>query len=246
MDGIEWDGTVYRCHCDLCQERFRAYLERKYAGVDPLPLFGLPHFRHVRLPASESRVDPLFQEVTPFRVAFMEKRLAAYNDLIKSINPEAAQVTYFIDPAREHPSPSVDIIVDENHDAPFFDGEVLTTRCRGLKQGFALERLVLSTSWLRKPSARTAPPPGHLRTEADLAAFGMGGSAALRRPETAAEVALDVAEPAMYGGHLVTPTWALRSVGGGAAAFEEPELHGALRRYLHFFQIGRASCRERV
>lgn len=235
MDGIEWDGTVYRCHCELCQQRFREYLLAKYDGVDVLPLFGIPHFRNVRLPTVENRRDPLYQEALQFRRDFMTQRLEEYNDLIKSINPEAAQVTYAGDPAPKEPLSAIDLIVDENHDFSFVQDGVLTTKFRGLKHGFAYGRVVLSTAWLRAPSTRAGKRPDHFDTESDLLAFGYppGG---LRRPETPAEVKRDLAEVAAYGGHMITPTWATRPIGGNRAAFEEPLLYEPLRRYLHFFR----------
>ena len=235
MDGIEWDGTTYKCHCELCQQRFREYLEKKYADTDVTEVFGLPHLRNARIPSSESRRDPLFQELLEFRREFMTRRLREYNDLIKSINPEAAQVTYVCDPCPIEPVDAVDIIVDENHDFSFVADGVLTTKFRGLKHGFALDRVVLSTAWLRAPSKRARHRADRFETEAELAAFGapVGG---LRRPETPEEVTRDVAETAMYGGHMITPTWATRSMGGDSAAFEEPVLYEPLRRYMDFFR----------
>ena len=239
MDGIEWDGTVYKCHCELCQQRFRDYLEAKYEGIDVLPLFGIPHFHHVRIPSTEGRRDPLLQELLAFRRDFMRQKLREWNQLIKSINPEAAQVTYLVDPAPAEPPDAIDIIVDENHDSPFVDGEVLTHRQRGFKHGAALDRVVLGTSWFRAPSRNTRAREGEgadrFGTEAEVAAFGtpVGG---LRRPERAAEVKRDLAECAASGGHVVTATWALRAVGGDRAAFEQPDLHAALRQYLGFFR----------
>ncbi len=234
MDGIEWDGTVYKCHCALCQQRFREYLTGKYAAADPVELFGLPHFRHVRIPTTESRRDPLYLELLDFRRDFMLGRLRAFNALIKSLNPEAAQVTYCVDPAPDAPLDGIDIIVDENHNFPFVADGVLTTKMRGLKHGHALDRVVLTTCWLRAPSVREPRPPGRSEDEAELAAFGIRAGG-LRRPETPAEVKRDLAETAMYGGHLITPTWALRSVGGDRAAFEDPLLEPPLRAYLRFF-----------
>ena len=235
MDGIEWDGTVYKCHCELCQQRFREYLDRKYADADIATLFGIPHFRHVRIPAVESGRDPLYQELLEFRREFMTQRLREYNALIKGINPEAAQVTYDMAAAPAEPVDAIDILVDENHDFSFVQDGQLTTKSRGLKHGFALDRVVLSTAWLRAPSSKAEPVPEEFQTEAELAAFAapVGG---LRRPETAAEVKRDLAETAMYGGHMVTPTWATRPIGGKLAAFEQPELQAALKHYLDFFR----------
>jgi len=235
MDGVEWDGTVYKCHCDLCQARFRDYVVKKYEGQDVERLFGLPHLRHVRIPTTEDRRDPLFQEVMEFRREFMARRLREFNDLIKGINPQAAQVTYDMYAAPAEDPDGIDILVDENHDQSFVRDGVLTAKFRGLKHGYAQSRVVLSTAWLRAPSKRRARPPDGMESTAELAAFGapVGG---LRRPETPAEVKRDLAETVMYGGHLATPTWALRSTGGGQAAFEEPELEEALRLYFDFFR----------
>ena len=235
MDGIEWDGNVYRCHCDLCQQRFREYLQEKYDGVDVLPLFGLPHFRNVRIPSAENRRDPLYQEALQFRRDFLDRRLSEFNDLIKSIDPEAAQVTYALDPAPKEPLSAVDLIVDENHDHSFVQDGVLTTKFRGLKHGFAYDRVVLSTGWLRAPSTRGGDQRDHFDDEADLAAFGYPAGRT-RRPETPAEVTRDLAEVAMYGGHMITPTWATRPIGGDRAAFEEPVLYDTLRHTMHFFR----------
>ncbi|MDH7568143.1 MAG: hypothetical protein QHJ73_00985 [Armatimonadota bacterium] len=236
MDGIEWDGTVSRCHCERCQDAFRRYLEAKHAQTDLLETFGLPHFRHVRISTTENRRDPLFQETIAFRRDFFRQRLREYNALIKRINPEAAQVTYAADSlAPDRPDDATDILVDENHDAPFVHQGVLTTKMRGLKHGNANGRMVLSTSWLRAPSPRGPNAQRGLEDAAEIAAFG-AAAGGLRRPETAAEVTRDLAEDAVYGGHLITPTWALRSTGGERAAFEDPILYPALRRYLHFFR----------
>lgn len=236
MDGVEWDGTVYKCHCELCHQAFRDYLAETYDSPQAEELFGLPHFRHVRIPTTESRRDPLFLALLDYRRDFMVQRLAGFNDLIKSINPEAAQVTYDMDAGPWGPTPDIDLLVDENHDHSFVDDAgVLTTKFRGLKHAFALDRVVLSTGWLRAPSRSTSGRGDSFETAAEIAAFGapVGG---LRRPETPAEVTRDLAECAMYGGHMITPTWATRSSGGDRAAFEQVDLHSALRRYLHFFR----------
>ena len=160
MDGIEWDGTLYKCHCTRCQHAFREYLQAKYAGDDVAALFGIPHFRNVRIPTTEDRRDPLFQELLQFRSGFMQRRLREYNDLIKSINPQAAQVTYDMHAAPAGPVQDIDILVDENHDFSFVRDGVLTAKFRGLKHGYRLGRVVLSTAWLRAPSRRQAPRRG--------------------------------------------------------------------------------------
>jgi hypothetical protein len=236
MDGVEWDGTVYKCHCPLCQEAFRDYLTATYDRAEAEEYFGLPHFRHVRIPSTESRIDPLYLELLDFRREFMAERLAAFNTQIKDLGADVAQVTYDMLAGPAGPPDNIDLLVDENHDECFVgeDG-VLTTKFRGLKHAYALDRVVLSTGWLRAPSRSRAGADPSFETEAEVAAFG-APAGGLRRPETPAEVARDVAECAMYGGHMITPTWATRSIGGDRAAFEQPDLYACLRRYLHFFR----------
>jgi len=235
MDGIEWDGTVYKCHCELCQQRFREFLEREYADADVLELFGIPHFRNVRIPTTTSLIDPLYQALLEFRREFTAKRLREYNDLIKSINPKAAQVTYIFRAAPAEPEDGIDILLDENHDVPFVLDDELTSTMRCMKQGMAQDRVVLSTGWLRAPAPEPAHDAVHFESEAEVAAFGaaVGG---LRCPETAEEVKLDLAEAAVYGGHIVTATWALRAVGGDKAVFEAPHIYAPLRNYMSFFR----------
>ena len=234
MDGVEWDGTVYMCHCDKCQAAFREYLERKYADVDPRELFGLPHFRNVRIPATEVGQDPLYQELVEFRREFMFERLADFNGLIKSLNPEAAHVTYGLAPPPVTPFDDIDLVVYEHHDFPFVADGVLTSQMRGVKECFAQDRVALCTGWLRAPSQR-GETNATLDNAAEVAAFGapVGG---LRRPETGAEVKRDLADMTLHGAGMVCPTWALRPTGGDKAAFEDPALEPALRQYLDFFR----------
>ncbi|MBM4086498.1 MAG: hypothetical protein FJ272_17080, partial [Planctomycetes bacterium] len=113
MDGIEWDGTVYKCHCDLCQQRFREYVTAKHP--DPRDLFGLPHLRHVRMPNMEYGRDPLYQELMDFREEYLLQNLREWNHFIKSLNPEAAHVTYYGEASPAALPDCIDLIVDENH-----------------------------------------------------------------------------------------------------------------------------------
>lgn len=233
MDGIEWDGTTYKCFCSVCQKRFRDYATARHP--DARDLFGLPHLRHVRMPSTEYSRDPLYQELMDFREDFLLQNLREWNHFIKSLNPEAAQVTYYGEASPRCKPDCVDIIVDENHNVSFVKDGVLTTKFRGCRDGLAYGRVVLETSWLRAPSAHDRAREPGLQTEGDLAAFAWP-SGGIRRPETALEVKRDMAEPIAYGGNMVTPTWALRSVGGSRAAFEDPELGDALRTYMKFFK----------
>lgn len=233
MDGIEWDGTVYKCYCSICQERFREYVCAKYP--DARDVFGLPHLRHVRMPPTENGRDPLYQELMNFREDFLLQNLRRWNHFIKSINPEAAQVTYYGEASPAAPPDCIDIIVDENHNFPFVLDKTLTSKFRGCRDGMAYGRMVLETTWLRAPSTKKPLAVLHFDTEQELAAFARP-DVSVRRPETAAEVKRDLAEPMMYGGNIATATWALRSVGGERAAFEDNKLGDALAAYMRFFK----------
>ena len=124
MDGIEWDGTVYKCHCERCQQAFRDYVVANYP--DPEELFGLPHLRNVRIPPNENRNDPLYQALLRFRKETMREWLHDFNRWTKSINPDAAHVTYFIEEWPERPLDDIDILIDENHNVPYVEDGVLT------------------------------------------------------------------------------------------------------------------------
>ena len=50
LDGFHFDnGLIWNCHCARCQQSFRDYLTEHVR--DPRAVCGLPHFRHVRIPA---------------------------------------------------------------------------------------------------------------------------------------------------------------------------------------------------
>jgi hypothetical protein len=211
MDGIEWDGTRYECHCETCQSAFREYL--KAENRDPLDTFGLPSFEHVRIPPVENPRDPLYQELLKFRHKVLRERLREYYLWVKQLKSNAAVIMYPSWPAPESGPPHLDIIVDESHNSPHIDGKALVTRVNECKRGNAADRIVLNTSWRRTSS---------------------GG---LRRPETSREVELELAECGAYGGQVITATWALRSAGpGDRAYFEQDHIKEPLQRYMGFFK----------
>jgi len=233
MDGIEWDGNVYKCHCERCQQAFREYLFANHP--DPEDLFGLPHLRHARIPPTENRNDPFFQALLRFREHTMREWLGHFNRLVKSINPEAAHVTYFISEWPDRPLDDIDILIDENHNVPYVQDDVLTCKLRGYKIGDARDRVVLVTAWMRAPSQQApAGPPTPESTAAEVAAFQapVGG---LRRPETALEVKRDLAESVCHGGHVLTATYSLRGVGGDRVWLDQPFVHESLKQYFSFF-----------
>ena len=234
MDGVEWDGTRYKCHCERCQRDFNEWVQQHYP--EPEELFGLPHLRHAHIPPNENRNDPMYQAVIRFRDATWREWLRHFNVLTKSIDPQAAHVTYFMGEWPDRPLDDIDILIDENHNVPYIQDGMLTTKLRGYKVGDARERVVLVTAWLRAPSAKEAVhAPSPESTAAEVAAFGapVGG---LRRPETALEAKRDLAESACYGGHMLTATYSLRGVGGDRVVLDDPVIYDALKQYFDFFR----------
>lgn len=223
LDGVEFDGTAYDCHCDSCQRLFREYLTAHHP--DPLERFGLPHLRHVRIPITWNPKDPVWQEWVRFRSDLMGRRLREMREYVHGLNPEAALVTYEDSPAlhkktRTRLMPDcgdyLDLAVAESHDMPqVFEGE-LVTKIRHLQEGTAVGQIVLSTDWLRKSGGGVELPPEPRPAE------------------------LDMAECLACGGHVLTATWALRSgeKRDGSAFFELPPFNAALRQYMGF-------CRDR-
>ncbi|MEK7404705.1 MAG: hypothetical protein AAB225_06315, partial [Acidobacteriota bacterium] len=202
-----------------CQAAFRQYLTEH--NPQPLERFGIPHFRHARIPPRFDRKDPLWQEWVRFRTDLMDRRLREMRSYVHRKKPGAAMVTYEDCPAlwrsdRTRAEPDhgdyLDLAVAESHDMPqVLDGE-LVTKIRHLKEGTAIGRVVLSTDWLR------------------TAEGGIG------LPEDPRPVELDMAECLACGGHVLTATWSLRSgqKRDGSAFFEQPAFHEALKRYMGF------------
>jgi hypothetical protein len=219
MDGVEFDGTSYECHCGPCTTAFRRYLSERHP--QPLERFGIPHFRHVRIPPGADRKDPLWQEWTRFRTDVMGRRLREMRAYVHAKKPGAALVTYEDGPmlwrkdrTRLLPDQGdyLDLSVAESHDMPQMLGGELVTKVRHLKEGTAIGQVVLSTDWLRTPKG------------------------AITLPTDAKPVELDMAECLACGGHVMTATWALRSGDkrDGSAFFEQPAFYDALKRYMGF------------
>lgn len=219
MDGVEFDGTGYDCHCDDCQVAFRDYLAKH--NPNPRERFGLPHFKHVRIPSRWIAKDPVWQEWIRFRIDLMGRRLQEMREFVHRTKPGAALVTYEDCPAlwrkdRTRLLPDngdyLDLAVAESHDMPQVLDRELVTKVRHLKEANAIGRIALSTDWLR--SAK--------------------GSIML--PTDPKPVELDMAECLACGGHMLTATWALRSGDkrDGSAFFEQPAFYEAMKRYMGF------------
>lgn len=224
MDGIEWDGTRYLCHCETCQEAFRKYLKTSYNS--PEEIFGLPTFDHVRIPPIENPEDPLYQELLKFRFKVLHDSLRDYYLYTKTVNPEAAVAMYPSWPAPKPTPYDLDIIVDESESSPYIKDRKIISRIDECKRGNVAGRMVLNTSWRQMPDGN------------------------LRRPETTKEVRLELAECGAFGGNVITATWALRSPGpaeeswarqtpgpGNTAYFEQKHIREPLEQYMKFFKV---------
>lgn len=219
MDGVEYDGTSYDCACENCQAAFRNFLAARHP--EPRERFGLPHFRHVRIPEAFSFKDPIWQEWIRFRMDLMGRRLREMRAYIHAKKRGAAMVTYEDCPAlwrkdRTRLLPDtgdyLDLAIAENHEMPQVLKGELVTKVRHLKEATAIGQIGLSTDWLRTEK---------------------GG---ITLPTEPRPVELDMAECLATGGHVCTATWALRSGDrrDGAAVFEQPPLFAAMKRYMHF------------
>jgi len=219
MDGVEYDGTSYECWCDGCTAAFREFLTTH--NPEPRERFGIPHFRHARIPPRFDSKDPLWQEWVRFRIDLMGRRLREMRAYVHAKKPGAALVTYEDCPAlwrrdRTRLLPDagdyLDLAIAENHEMPqVLDGQ-LVTKVRHLKEGTAIGQVALSTEWLRSPT---------------------GG---IMLPKEAKPVELSMAECLACGGQVCTATWSLRSGDkrDGSAFFEQPEFHAALKRWMGF------------
>ena len=219
MDGVEYDGTAYDCHCEGCQKAFREYLTEN--NPEPRERFGIPHFNHVRIPSTWNTKDPLWQEWVRFRIYVSGKRLREMRAYVHAKKAGAALVTYEDCPAlwrsnRTRTLPDtgdyLDLAIAENHDMPQVLNGELVTKVRHLKEATAIGQVGLSTDWIRTES---------------------GG---ISLPKETKPVELDMAECMASGGHVLTATWALRSGDkrDGSAFFEQPEFFNAMKLYMQF------------
>lgn len=220
LDGVEWDGTQYNCHCDRCIAAFRNFLHEEYSGRAH-ELFGLPHFAHALAPPHIAGNDPMYQAWLHFRVRTMHDRLRELYAHTKSVKEDAVFATYphtpqFSRPDRDRTMPPVgdymDLATSEAHEMPRVEEDGRLVCCaRHIKQCSALGVPTFVTAWILYP----------------------GG---YRAPQNAQEVKLSIAESACYGGHPFPATWANRPWGrDGKTLYLSPERGPALRRYMRFF-----------
>ncbi|MBN2292167.1 MAG: hypothetical protein JXM70_07060, partial [Pirellulales bacterium] len=219
MDGVEFDGTSYECYCDKCTAAFRQFLTEN--NPNPLDRFGLPHFRHVRIPPHMATKNPLWQEWIRFRIDLMGRRLREMRAYVHKKKQGAVLVTYEDSPAmwrkdRTRLLPDagdyIDLGIAESHDMPQeLDGNLIT-KVRHLKEGTAIGAVTLSTDWLKDSKGK------------------------IRLPDEPRSVELDMAECLACGGHVCTATWALRAGDkrDGSAFFEQPKFNAAFKQYMGF------------
>ena len=229
VDGIQYDGFSYECHCEICQGKFRQYLKEKYPTADAsLARFGLRTLEHVRIPPDNihSKIwDPMYQELQRFRRHASADALRKLYEFIKGLNPEVAIANNEGWPRQKMSNQNQvlnipltgkwqDALVAESGDFPDVTDHEMVTKTLYYKIGNALGRTVEPTMWLHgKP----------------------GGIAAPKRPE---QIRLAMAEAGAFGGHWAAATWALRprNKGKDVAITETPGLEEAMRSYFHFFK----------
>ena len=221
LDGVEWDGTVYNCHCDRCVAAFRDWLRAHYAGRE-YELFGLPHFDHALPPPHIAGADPMYQAWLEFRCSVMHDTLRELYAHAKSVKEDAILATYPHSPQlsradRDRIMPWVgdymDLATTECHEMPRVEDDGrLVCAMRHIKQCTALNVPTFVTAWIRSPST-------------------------YRAPDKAPEVKLSIAESAVYGGHPFPATWANRPLGrDGKCLYQDPERGVPLKQYMNFLR----------
>jgi len=229
VDGIQYDGFSYECHCKICQQKFREFLKEKYPTPEAsLARFGLRTLDHVRIPPDniQSKIwDPLVQEVQRFRRQAMADALRELYLFIKELNPEVAVANNEGWPRQKMSNQNQvlnipltgkwqDVLVAESSDFPHVSEHEMTTKILYYKIGNALDRTVQPTMWLHKET---------------------GGIVAPEKPE---QERLAIAEAAAFGGHWAGATWALRprNKGRNVAVNVTPELEDAVGSYFNFLK----------
>ncbi|MEW6360188.1 MAG: hypothetical protein AB1696_27890 [Planctomycetota bacterium] len=229
VDGIQYDGFSYECHCDICQQKFREFLKERYPTPEAsLARFGLRTLDHVRIPPDNIQAkiwDPIYQEVQRFRRQAMANALRELYVFSKELNPEVAVANNEGWPRQKMSNQNQvlnipltgqwqDVLVAESGDFPHVSEHEMTTKVLYYKIGNALGRTVEPTMWLNPAT---------------------GGIAA---PEHPAQERLAIAEAAAFGGHWAAATWALRprNKGRNVAVNVTPELEDAVKSYFNFFK----------
>ncbi|MGD9495662.1 MAG: hypothetical protein AB7Y46_05065 [Armatimonadota bacterium] len=220
LDGVEWDGTEYLCHCPRCVAAFREFLRESYGGRER-ELFGLPHFDHALPPPYIAGADPMYQAWLAFRTQTMHRRLRELYAHTKSVREDAIFATYphapqLCRPDRDRIMPWVgdylDLATAETHEMPRVEADGRLVCCaRHIKQCSALGVPAFVTAWIRDGSG-------------------------YRAPQTPAEVKLSIAESACYGGHPFPATWMNRPWGReGKCLYHDPQRGPTLAHYMRFF-----------
>ncbi|MFH1709423.1 MAG: alpha-amylase family protein [Planctomycetota bacterium] len=227
LDGFHFDNSYSApCYCRTCLCRFRAYLAGKFQ--DPRERFGIPSFKHTRIPPTEtittgSIQDPVAQEWVRFRVEGLANVVSELRDHARALRSDVAVLFNPAFPrldnaaAEKSVSPwhfgrQADLLWAENRNFPRIDdkGRVIH-QVSAFKLGQAAGYGVMSTTWL-----------------------GIGERDGL--PSDARQVALIMAESAAFGGVAGT-NWALRPADRGRAfRIDEGSLQKSLAEYFHFME----------
>ncbi|MFA5193817.1 MAG: alpha-amylase family protein [Verrucomicrobiia bacterium] len=230
LDGFNFDNCLSGpCYCGQCTTLFRAWLAKRYP--DPLPLFGIPSFNHVRQPPAPAKAEQIHD---PLVRAWIRWRCECLGGFVKEITAYARSlqpdVILMANPA--HPCGASDtalrsvwpvwvgrhlnLMITENANSPEIDGDLMVSQIRAHKNAAAIGYRAVPTTWAEGRGRQGAT------------------NASTRLPQTAVEIHLQVAEAAANGG-VPGANWATRALGGGdGMRIDRPEFSEALSHYLGF------------
>jgi hypothetical protein len=230
VDGFNFDNCLSGpCYCERCTRLFRAWLTRRYP--QPLPLFGIDSFDHVRQPPAPTKAvqvhDPLVRAWIRWRCECLGGFVQEITSYARSLRPD---VILMANPS--HPCGAADtelrsvwpvwvgrhlnLMITENANSPELDGELLVSQIRAHKNAAAIGYRAVPTTWAEGRGRNKSP------------------DASQRLPQQASEIALQVFEAAANGG-VPGANWATRALGGGdRMRIDRPELSTALGQSLGF------------
>jgi hypothetical protein len=229
LDGFNFDNCIsYPCYCERCTALFRAWLAKRYP--DPMPLFGLPSFDHVRQPPAAPKTERIDDPLIRAWSGGGAKRSAISWERSRTLARAAAGCAAHANPT--HPCGAgdtvvrsvwpvwigrhLDMMITENANSPELDGDLMVSQIRAHKDAAAVGYRAVPTSWASGPE----------RAGSSISAS--------RLPQTPDEIRLQIAEAAAYGG-IPGANWALRATGDGAGMrIDRPEFREALGAYLTF------------
>lgn len=230
LDGFNFDNCSNpACYCDHCTALFRAWLGRRYR--EPLPLFGINSFDHVRQPPAPAKADQVHDPLVRAWIRWRCEALAAFlGEVAGHARGLKADAILMANPS--HPCGAsdtalrgvwpvwlgrhLDLMIAENANEPEVAGDLMVSQIRAHKNAAAVGYRAVPTTW--------AEGPGRLGA----------ADASVRLAQTPSAIRLQIAEAAANGG-IPGSNWATRPLGGGdGMRIDRPEFAAALDQYLGF------------